>query len=576
MDESFESRLKEADSIRSGDPQKFARLVEELSAEASDATEAQRHLLEMLIAYQEVREGKTPNAITLLERLLAKDIDATLRYRAGALLANNYTITGRFVDGVSTMEEALAQTESITDRDARHQVLATAAILYNQMGQFTQGLQYAEQVLADKPGDRLRCFAQNLRLESLQHLGRASQRSEFDSAIKDCVEQNEQIVAGYGRTYLARHLHSIGQVSSAVSLLETNLVEVRKTRYPRVIADVHALLAQYQLELGEEASATANALRAIEQGTQPLQLSVAHKVLYEVARANGDLRGALKHFRAHAEADKAHLAEVSAREMAYQTVRQQLQAKSQEITLLNRQNEVLKLQQQVARQSATNMRMLTGLLVLLAAAIAYWAYRIKRMEHVLRRQAEVDSLTGVASRQHFMEQAEILLRRHKADGLPVALVMFDLDHFKDVNDRYGHAIGDWVLKRAASACSHACRREDLIGRLGGEEFAMLLCGIPADGAARVAEACRAAISGIDSGETGYAVQPAASFGISLSARSGYDLTALLSHADKALYRAKNAGRNCVRMHGEDDGPEHPEHGGRPSLRLAHSSDSLQA
>lgn len=572
----FDARLKEADSIRSGDQQRFAGLIAGLSADAARATVQQRQYLQLLSAYRLILEGKTANSIAILEELLSNDIDQTLRYRAGALLANNYAVSGRFVDGVSTMEKTLEQTASIDDKDARHQVLTTAAILYNQMGQYPLGLQFAERVLGDKPGERLRCFAQNLRLESLQSMGRAPERSEFDSAIKDCVDQKEQIVAGFGRTYLARHLHDIGQVGNAIRLLEAHLPDLRRTQYPRVLADVYALLAQYQYEVGENQQASSYAASAIGHGAQPLPLSVAHKVLYEIARSKGDLRAALTHFRAYAEADKAHLAEVNAREMAYQTVRQELQAQSQKITLLNRQNEVLKLQQQVDRQSATNMRMLTGLLLVLAAAIAYWALRVKRMENVLRRQTQVDSLTGVASRQHFLREAETLLRRHRAEGTQVALVMFDLDNFKTVNDRFGHAVGDWVLKRAAEACSASCRRGDLIGRLGGEEFAMLLCDVPAEGAVRAAEACRAAIRRIDSAETGHVFQAGASFGICLATRAGYDLTTMLSQADKALYRAKHDGRNCVRMHGEEDVGDCLDASVRPSLRLAHSTGSAPA
>ncbi len=350
--------------------------------------------------------------------------------------------------------------------------------------------------------------------------------------------------------------------------------EIEATRFPNLIGQANSLLAEFLLDEDRLDDARTHAQRALEYSgniARSLSLVAAYRVLYEVAERQGSSAQALRYYKQYAQADVGYLNEVNAREMAYQTVRQELQAQSQKITLLNRQNEVLKLQQQVDRQSATNMRMLTGLLLVLAAAIAYWALRVKRMENVLRRQTQVDSLTGVASRQHFMREAEALLRRHKADGTQVALVMFDLDNFKAVNDRYGHAVGDWVLKRAADACSASCRRGDLIGRLGGEEFAMLLCDVPAEGAVRAADACRAAIRRIDSSETGHVFQPGASFGISLASRSGYDLTALLSHADKALYRAKHDGRNCVRMHGDEAASDCLEAGARPSLRLAHSA-----
>lgn len=572
-DGDFEARLQQADRIRSGDQQVFSRLVDELESDAAGATTEQRQRLGLLQAYRFILSGKTAASIGKLEELLAGNPDPTLRYRAGALLANNYAIAGRFVEGVSTMEQTLAQTGAVRDKEARHQVLTTAAILYNQMGQFKLGLDYADQVLAEGPGARLRCFTQNLRLESLQRLDQGPPESVFEAAIDDCVEQNEQIVAGFGRTYYARSLHDLGQLNRAISLLESHLPELRATQYPRVLAEVYSLLAQYQFEAGSFKVAKNYAEQTIGQGAQPLALSVAQKVLYEIALREGDEAKALLHYRAYAESDKTHLNEVNAREMAYQLVRQELRQKSQQITLLNRQNQVLQLQRQVDRQAAINMQVLAGLLLLLTSAIGYWAYRVKRMEHVLRAQAEIDSLTGVCSRQHFHKQATRLLEACAGRRSSAAMVMFDLDHFKDFNDRYGHDIGDWVLRRAAEACRGTCRPGDLIGRLGGEEFAMLLVDVRHDGAVRVAEACRQAIQEIDSTPTGISLRPSASFGVSMTSDSDYDLVALLSHADKALYRAKHAGRNCVRTYDDVAHPstEAKADAGRPSLRLLHSA-----
>jgi diguanylate cyclase (GGDEF)-like protein len=133
----------------------------------------------------------------------------------------------------------------------------------------------------------------------------------------------------------------------------------------------------------------------------------------------------------------------------------------------------------------------------------------------------------------------------------VSLLMFDLDYFKTINDNYGHVTGDWVLKRVASVCGELCRGIDHLGRIGGEEFAILLHGYDLKAATRVAEDCRVRLSRIDPLPSGYTFPISASFGVSSSSTSGYDLDKLLSHADQMLYRAKREGRNRVRTYVPD-------------------------
>ena len=123
--------------------------------------------------------------------------------------------------------------------------------------------------------------------------------------------------------------------------------------------------------------------------------------------------------------------------------------------------------------------------------------------------------------------------------------MFDLDHFKSINDRFGHDTGDWVLKQVADACRTVCRRIDHIGRIGGEEFAILLSRCDLRDATRAAEDCRMRVASIDTRSSGHKFLVTASFGVTASPLSGYDLAKLLSHADKMLYRAKREGRNRV-------------------------------
>ncbi len=170
----------------------------------------------------------------------------------------------------------------------------------------------------------------------------------------------------------------------------------------------------------------------------------------------------------------------------------------------------------------------------------------RRHEQTLQYLATTDALTGLANRRAFMAQLDAELAQVAQGGAPGMLVMLDLDHFKHVNDTYGHAAGDKVLVHLAQILrGQALRQGDLAGRLGGEEFAVLLPRTRADEAAAIAERLRLALeqSRIDSGE-GRVITITLSAGLApLEGTAGHSL----AQADAALYRAKNSGRNRIEL-----------------------------
>jgi diguanylate cyclase (GGDEF)-like protein len=200
--------------------------------------------------------------------------------------------------------------------------------------------------------------------------------------------------------------------------------------------------------------------------------------------------------------------------------------------------------------------------VLALAALAYGAVslrlrRVKGQRDLLQREVEartrelahlatIDPLTELYNRRHFIDVGERELRRAHRYGRPLTLLMLDLDHFKRINDTFGHAAGDRVLRRAAAAWSRTLREADLIGRVGGEEFAVILPEIGCDEAAAVAERLQSALVGLELGSEAGDIVVSASIGVAALAPEE-DLDGLLSRADAALYEAKNAGRNSIRI-----------------------------
>jgi len=164
----------------------------------------------------------------------------------------------------------------------------------------------------------------------------------------------------------------------------------------------------------------------------------------------------------------------------------------------------------------------------------------------LRRLASIDELTGVANRRWFTAMASRELERCRRFNHQLALLMIDVDHFKRVNDTRGHAVGDDVLKAFTRVLEGNLRSVDLLGRLGGEEFAVVLPESDQKAAGHTAERLRAAVEALAFPfEDGTTLKITTSVGIAILASVGETLDSLLARADTALYTAKREGRNRV-------------------------------
>ena len=188
-----------------------------------------------------------------------------------------------------------------------------------------------------------------------------------------------------------------------------------------------------------------------------------------------------------------------------------------------------------------------ALLFTISIAFILLAMAKERTELRHRTAAMVDPLTGISNRRAFVQYAQQLSKRLNSRPCSIAVLLVDLDHFKSINDRFGHALGDRVLEIFTDSAQKSVRATDLIGRLGGEEFAAILVDTTKDRALAVAERIRenfakAALE-VDKRPVGATV----SIGLALCAETAFDFTELLAQADQALYVAKERGRNRVEM-----------------------------
>ena len=199
--------------------------------------------------------------------------------------------------------------------------------------------------------------------------------------------------------------------------------------------------------------------------------------------------------------------------------------------------------------SPTSIQSLTFISALglkLIGSLGYLLLMNEGLEKALIAAATVDLLTGILNRRAFFTNSELALNLAIRNATPVTMLMIDIDRFKLVNDTYGHAVGDSVLRAFAQNVSLHIRPHDVFGRIGGEEFAVLMIDSEAGGA-RVAERIRASTENQHEG-----LPAGLRYTISIGAftcipHSVSDLTTLLQRSDEALYQAKNDGRNQVRM-----------------------------
>jgi diguanylate cyclase (GGDEF)-like protein len=190
-----------------------------------------------------------------------------------------------------------------------------------------------------------------------------------------------------------------------------------------------------------------------------------------------------------------------------------------------------------------------ALLFTIAIAFILLAMAKERTELRHKTAALIDPLTGIANRRAFLEEVAVLGRRSNAEARPAAVLLADLDHFKSINDCFGHAVGDHVLQIFAEVAGAKLGPCDLIGRLGGEEFVIVLCDAGRDKGLAIGERIRLSFESAAAEVDGRPVRGTVSMGMVVAESGLDDMPGLLAQADEALYCAKERGRNRIEFAG---------------------------
>lgn len=550
--EDLAAQLRQADANKSVDFQRFSGELKVIASARDRLTLPQQDLLRYLELWETAYQGRSLDAIAGLRAFLLQSLDPALALRARASLVNVLLIAKRSEEAFSEGSRMIEQLSDVRDAAALEQANLTAAMMYAYGSQFVLSQKYAESVLASSKDDKTLCKAGQIQVDALYRSGKLLPDNALaQSAVALCDRSGEVIFGSLVRIAQAKTLADKGDAAAALELLQRLRPHVTATRYPRVISEFEASVARVQQMLGQYELAQQSAQRAIANSTRDEYsepLLVAYKVLLEVAKRMKDHAAALHFFELYAATDKGYLNEISARQIAYQVIMQETQAAKNEVRSLNEKNQVLRLQEQLLKKREEASRLYVALLSLGIAFLAFWIFKTKRLQMHFMKLARVDALTGVANRAYLIESAMRSLQKAKSQGHLATVAIMDLDFFKRVNDRYGHLAGDAVLKNAVQAVQARLDARDLFGRLGGEEFALVIVGKNVEQVRDQLEVLRVSVADTHTQHDDQMLSVTASFGMAMSSDVGYEWRELISHADKALYEAKHQGRNRVVVH----------------------------
>ncbi|PKH88856.1 GGDEF domain-containing protein [Colwellia sp. Bg11-28] len=544
-------KLELADNNRHANPLLFKKIMNELTLEKLRLTAIQQSLLDYLEGYSLAYSGEHDEAERKLKIILNSNASDLIKFRARYTLINISAINERWAEGlkfISTNNELISSVEN--QEHIQTNILATI-IFYTQIKQYQLALQSIDKLASKKTTPQIQCFLMQFNIEAKFHLKQLSLRDvKINEALELCHEAKNKIGASLIRIYQAKLNLQIKKPNIALAILLPQIENIKSTLFPMLIAGMNNTLSEAYYQTGDIHNSKSYALKAlkINKNNSAVKRGMdSYKLLYQIAKSEQDFNLALKYHEKYAELDKAYLEGEKAKHLAFQLAEHKSLEQKSKIKLLNKKNSLLLSDQALSKAKVVNIQLMISILMVTLALLVLWGARLLKAHKRVRELAEYDPLTGIYNRGHFTHVTNSALKYCKNAQQDLSVIMFDLDHFKKVNDSFGHACGDWALKETIKVCQRIGRKNDIFARLGGEEFCLVLTGCTIDVAMLRAEACRAAIEEIITEESGNDFSITASFGVTDIKRSGFTLDKLLADADMAAYASKNAGRNRVTL-----------------------------
>ncbi len=541
------------ESLFSANTKGFIEHIDKLSTgNTHDWSEQDKITLAFYVGRAAILRSDYLVAEASMTKVLNLSENTDLKYKAVVSLVNLHQHTGNFYQafsyGLQFSDEKFAE---VTD-EVKASGLIVMALALMDSGLYDESANLVRKIQLEKVSARVRCTA-------LYLTGQIAYKSGiFVKPLEQIKADNEQCSAEKQMLYALLtdsaislvHLNQ-GNAELALQLLQKKNAEVAQLGYENLTVGWQAVLVNILA-----AQKDLSSLKAEAGKLEPLTYSKSIENSLEVAllayqglaasyKLLGEEQKAIHYLELYQQTyQKANNRQMTAA-LAYYAALMQAAQRKLEINLLSKETRQLQLENELARAEAVNNRLyllVAGTLLMLLITVLY---RTHRSGAKLKERVTFDKLTRVFSRDHFEDVLTTSLAQAQGQQQKLGFVLFDLDYFKQVNDNYGHQTGDWVLQQAANAAQQCLRKSDAIGRIGGEEFAILLQDCDLVMSCALAESVRQAIEDIDTSPTGHKFSVTTSLGVSTAQDYGYNARKLFSVADEALYQAKQHGRNKV-------------------------------
>jgi diguanylate cyclase (GGDEF)-like protein len=549
--------LERTESLRTTNHPLFLRLLAELHQHLPGMLAHERWRLRYLEAWQASFQGDYAHSDPMLQDVIAHSGDPDLAAKASAVLMGDMGSNKRYDQAFELASRLVSGLPAIQDKLTRFMVLSYVSQLLRSAGQYELAAHYVRDMMQTLPLGQTVCQPTTMLLTVLYADHKLKSSSpELQTGIDACEGAGEPVFTDTIWLVKASLYLDEDQPDKALALLQRIAPSIGANQYYSNTLTSQVESAQAYWKLGDDGNARKAALAALassDPGDISESLRDAYEVLYRIEKKHGNAAAALAYYEHYAAQNIGYLNDVSARTLAYDVAQQHRLAQKIETEKLSRQNNILRLQRALDTKAVETGRLYITLLLVALTSIVFWLLRLKRSQLRFKKLSYYDGLTGIFNYKQFITEAERALRVLEKKVGVACLVSIDLDHFKQVNDNYGHATGDAALRHTVAICQQHLRPTDVFGRMGGEEFGILLLQCSRNQGIAIANRIRLAIEATPFETDGSVVSLSASVGVASTDRSGYGLQRLCREADAALYRAKRSGRNRVIADIESDG-----------------------
>ncbi len=531
----------------------IARLLEQ----KGELTAAQRHRLDFVRLRNRALAGDEAAALDGLGELLRQDLPLDLRLRAYNTAISVAANLEKWSQAFAWLSEGLAYLPEAPTESAG--LLSGASYLHTLVGETGKARELAMralEVVQPLNDPRALCLALSDVALAEDHAGNFAEAEAWRRRqIEACTRAGDPVFIANGKYGVGKMAARQGRHPEALNWARQALSEFEEAGFSAGVWSARLLLAECLIELDRDLDRT----DAMLDGTvsyyrgQQAHLAIAEteRLRARLAEKRGDLAAALAHFRAGAEA--AAFAERDARErrLNYLQVEFDTRLKEQQIALLEAEKELAALQVTATQRRQWALAGGMAGLVIIAVLLVLLLRHTVRERRRYRWRSEHDSLTGLYNYQQARRLGEEAFARARANGRPFTAVVLDIDRFKSVNDRHGHAAGDEALRALGGWIRDEVGEQGIAGRSGGDEFMILLEAGAADTAALL-QRLRGRVQPI--AVFGQTVRFSISSGVCEANDQAGTLEQLIHEADQALYRAKHEGRDRVVHACEGGGP----------------------